>query len=582
MGVVWPDWFRREFVGSAGAALKRRLAAVPPLVWLLLLTLALLLPFIGKAFFIDDTLFLRAAEQIQKHPLNFYGFNINWYGYTTPMTKAMDNPPLDSYYIALVASLFGWREWVLHLAFLLPALAAVWGIYELAKNYCQRPFIAALVALLTPVFLISATAVMCDVMQLAFWIWALVFFEKGLRPERRAALVASGVLAGLAFLTKYLALSLVPLLLAYGFCRKRRPGWWLVAPLIPLLFAAGYEWLTYRLYGHGLLMSAAHEATRLRAKDYYIPWEKVTIGLSFVGACFLPVLVYAPWLWPRRIFLALPCLVAGGLLVLPRMAAYTSLMWKANGNLQWGTFFFIAALVVTGVYVFLLMGMDLRERRDAASILLLLWVSGIFVFTVALNWTIDGRSLLPAVPAIGILAARRLDKKYPHRNRKFSLRILAPALVTGMISLLLVQSDAHNADSQRAVAIRLGTKYQSLGKNAWFNDHWSQYYFELHGTEALNYKHPKFSVGDILIITFDVQDFNARNFDVPGRLRLIKSGETVGKQIVSTVDPGVEAGFYSTSVGVLPFAVGDVPPQMFKVYQIVKAPGFAQAGNGAF
>ena len=39
---------------------------VPPLMWLLVLTAACLLPFVKKAFHIDDTLFLRAAEQIQK------------------------------------------------------------------------------------------------------------------------------------------------------------------------------------------------------------------------------------------------------------------------------------------------------------------------------------------------------------------------------------------------------------------------------------------------------------------------------------------------------------------------------------
>jgi 4-amino-4-deoxy-L-arabinose transferase-like glycosyltransferase len=124
------------------ATLGQRPTSVPPLVWLLLLTTAVLVPFAGKAFFIDDTLFLRAAQQIQYHPLDFYGFSLNWFGYTTPMTVAFDNPPLTSYYIAFAAWLLGWNEWALHLAFLLPALAAVGGIFTLAKSYCERPFTA--------------------------------------------------------------------------------------------------------------------------------------------------------------------------------------------------------------------------------------------------------------------------------------------------------------------------------------------------------------------------------------------------------------------------------------------------------
>jgi len=43
-------------------------------------------------------------------------------------------------------------------------------------DVCTRaPFIVALVTIFTPVFLVSATSVMCDVMMLALWLWALEF-----------------------------------------------------------------------------------------------------------------------------------------------------------------------------------------------------------------------------------------------------------------------------------------------------------------------------------------------------------------------------------------------------------------------
>jgi len=566
--------------------LKQRIVSAPPLVWLLLLTAACLVPFAGKAFFIDDTLFLRAAQQIQKHPLDFYGFSMNWYGYTTPMTVAFDNPPLTSYYIALMAWLLGWSERALHVAFLLPALAAVWGVFALAKHYCTRPFTAALIALLTPVFLISATSVMCDVMYLAFWVWTLVWFERGLRTESRAAFVISGTMAGLALLTKYPGLSLVPLLLAYGLWVKRRPGWWLVAPLIPLLFAAGYQWLTFRLYGHGLIMGAAHEASKFRANARVAAWEQMLVGVSFVGACFIPVLFYTPWLWTRRIILAMPCLVAGGLLVIPRMAVYAPFMWKVDGQLDWGMFFYVAILIVAGLYVLLLAGMDWRERRDAASVLLLLWLLGIFVFTVAVNWTINGRSLLPAVPAVGILAARRLERKLPDPAQKHFLPLVLPALVGGAISLLLVKADYDTAASQRTAALQLGARYRSPGKTTWyrFNNHWGfQYYIELFGARAVEEKSPACAAGDILIIASDVRDFDAANFDATHseQLRLIGTGEVVGRRHCSTADANADAGFYGTCIGVLPFAVGNIAPQDYEVFEIVNPAGHSQVKENA-
>ena len=51
-------------------------------------TLLVLLPFAGKAFHIDDTLFLKAARQIRVHPLDFYGFSANWFGTGCPVASS--------------------------------------------------------------------------------------------------------------------------------------------------------------------------------------------------------------------------------------------------------------------------------------------------------------------------------------------------------------------------------------------------------------------------------------------------------------------------------------------------------------
>ena len=73
------------------------------LLILILITILLLLPFSNKAFHMDDPLFLSVAKQILKNPFDFYGFNYNWYGASQPMYFITQNPPLTSYYIAIVA-----------------------------------------------------------------------------------------------------------------------------------------------------------------------------------------------------------------------------------------------------------------------------------------------------------------------------------------------------------------------------------------------------------------------------------------------------------------------------------------------
>ena len=205
-----------------------------------IILVACLGPFVNKAIHTDDVLFVWTGQWIQKHPLDFFGCQVNWWSTAIPMWMANYNPPLLSYFLAGVACLFGWSEIVLHLACLVVAFATAVGIYALAQMWCQRPLLATVVAIFTPAFLVSSTTLMCDVMMLGFWVWALVFWERALGKEHSGwRFVGAGVLAGLAVLTKYSAINLLPLLLLLGVLRTRKPGWWLLGLAVPLLMLAG-------------------------------------------------------------------------------------------------------------------------------------------------------------------------------------------------------------------------------------------------------------------------------------------------------------------------------------------------------
>ena len=128
---------------------------------MILIVLAALGPFLAKPFNVDDPLFLWAARQIQAHPSNPYGFDLNWYGFQSAMWDVTKNPPLACYYLAVAAAILGWSEVALHFAMLLPAVAAILGTYRLARRLCQRPVLAACTTLFTPVYLVSSTSVMC-------------------------------------------------------------------------------------------------------------------------------------------------------------------------------------------------------------------------------------------------------------------------------------------------------------------------------------------------------------------------------------------------------------------------------------
>src|SRR5947199_4449288 len=153
-----------------------------PQALLALITAAALAPFVNKAFYVDDPLFIWMAQQIAQHPLDPYGFDLNWSSFTQPMSLVMQNPPLCSYYIAAIGSIFSWSEISLHTAFLFWAIMSILGTFALAQRFCAlegrapasrssqelrapdkranaAPFQAALLTLFTPIFLVSATSV---------------------------------------------------------------------------------------------------------------------------------------------------------------------------------------------------------------------------------------------------------------------------------------------------------------------------------------------------------------------------------------------------------------------------------------
>ena len=176
---------KRNRAESQPVNVKKSWVSRHPRVLIGVILVVCLGPFINKAIHTDDVLFVWTGQWIQKHPADFFGFKVNWWVSAIPMWVANYNPPLMSYFLAGVAALFGWSEIVLHLAGLGVAIMAALGIYALAERWCDRPLLATLVAIFTPAFLVSSTTLMCDVLMLGFWVWALVLWDRALTGERQ-------------------------------------------------------------------------------------------------------------------------------------------------------------------------------------------------------------------------------------------------------------------------------------------------------------------------------------------------------------------------------------------------------------
>jgi 4-amino-4-deoxy-L-arabinose transferase-like glycosyltransferase len=531
---------------------------------LTLIVVGCLVPFAGKAFNIDEPLFLWTARQIQSHPLDFFGFTANWYGSEMPASQIIKNPPLASYYISLAAYPFGWSERALHLAFLPFALAAAAGTFLLAREFSARPLEAALACVLTPAFLVSSTAVMCDTMMLAFFVWSVLLWVRGWKTGRSLYLICASLLVAMCSLTKYFGVSLLPLLLAYSLADrggKRRRGLLL---LLPVILLCAYQWSTNVLYGRGLLLDAAEYATG-PGKTSAISADLFT-GLSFTGGCLLSSAFFAPLLWRKRIFVPAAVAAVACAFLFPVVAWRIPLPDPA----AWGFALQLSLFVAAGIHVLFLAGRDLWKHRDADSLLLFLWVAGTFYFASRVNWTINARSILPMAPAVGILVARRLEEHRGETHRMLPWRStlpLAPALV---VALLVGWSDYRFAGTARDAAAEISRTYGGTSGSLWFQGHWGfQYYMEAAGGKAVDWNRWQVSYGDFLAIPGNNTNVNPAPLTSGMPFRTL---EFAPARFLSTMNKLTGAGFYSSIKGPLPFAFAPVPKEVYHILEIRKAP----------
>jgi hypothetical protein len=538
------------------------------LLLLALITTIVLVLFSDKAFTIDDPLFLWLAKQIVAHPLDFFGFDVNWYGSKEPMGQVTMNPPLAGYYLALAGSLFGWSERALHLALVIPAVVAIGATWALAARLCSRPLEAAAIALFTPAFLVSSTNIMCDTLMLAFWSVALWLWLEGISRDEGRWLLAAAACASLAGLTKFFGLALIPLMLAHGLMVHRRLGPWASYLLLPVLTMAGYECITFALYGSGHILQATAYATGSKSSEEVELSLAMRgfVGLVFAGGCLAPAILYATLLWGSRALFA-----AYGLLILTVVLPEQTLdlLGVVVESSEVASLYTaqLSFLAVAGLSVVGLACVDLKQERNAESALLFLWVVGTLFFATFLNWTNNGRSNLPIAPAVGILIARRLDHQRSRTNAPAVLHRAIAFSISASLALLVAHADYRWANGVRESAALLAREYAHGSRPAYFLGHWGfQYYMEAEGAKPLDTDHDFIEPGQRLVIP---QNNTAVFPDPPEHAaRQIAEHNAPAPGLIRTMSPGVGAGFYSSKTGILPFVLIASPGDRYEVVEM--------------
>ncbi len=521
------------------------LASVTGSAWpALLLATVCLVPFLNKAFLIDDPHFLTMAGQIVKHPLHPMDFDLCW-NTVENCTKAYILTPGNALmgYALVPTVLAGAPEWMAHLTQLVFAWIAIVAMSSLilrlgwSRGYAMM---GALLLVAIPPFLPMASTAMPDVLATAV---GLVGIERlaAWKAERRWSQgVAAAVALGLAgFARGHLAL-MVPL-----------AAFFLLDSLDPREIFAELRhrlWLWTPVVGAGIVLLAVLAATRERNLALDPPAS--FSGRQNILINFRSYLLYFAFPLPLA-----ACWVANRWKNRSPWLAITLLAGAVVGTLRAKATFL--AVVGLGTLVDLLF--EAWRKREHDALFLSLWL--LVPLPIVYYGHLPIKYLLPCVPAI-ILICFRLSLSFPARAAKFAGIFLIVAGIS--YSLLILRSDAEFANFGRVALDRLIRARVSAGEKVWFGNQFSSYWYarKAGGTLLVPGSHIP-SSGDLIAVgMFEGGAATLRRFPhrtlVESLSHTYRFGRTMGGGI----------GLYSNRVGTWLWGVGESDWDRYELWRI--------------
>jgi hypothetical protein len=437
----------------------------------LILAAVVLLPFLNKAYTVDDPIFLHEAQSILTDPLHPSAFPIVWSSERHLRASAfLPGGPVAGYAL-LPLALVRWQEWGGHLLMFIYLAIAIVGTAALARRFGMSPWAQQAAALLTasaPAALGMAGTVMPDIPAMMFTVLGMERFIEWTQNHRwRAGILAASFLA-LAALTRINLLLLLPIAGYYGLRQSWRRA-------LPVLLAGGLVLV-------GFMVTRDPDPTGGTA----VSAVGRQLGFDFA----------------RRHVIAL----------------------------------LIAYLTTTPLLAALLT----RRRLEPSA---LLWVWLLIPLPVIAYIQVAPKYLLPALPAVAILAAYGLDRI---ASRTRILAVLSGAGAT--LGFLILLADAHMTGTARRAAAQLIRPRVQAGERVWFAGHWGfHWYAEAAGAVPLSVDPPFPSPGDLVVSSNVSRPAGLLPLVPRALIESWESSEPTG-QVMSR-----HAGFYSDLWGLLPW-----------------------------
>ncbi len=515
-----------------------------------------LVPFMGKAFTMDDTFFLFQARHALVDPLHPTSFDVVWMNVPERVAKIGPTGPLMAW--LLVPSVAaGGVEWVAHLGQLAILAAALLATASLALRLGVDPrwaTVATLLVSVTPAVLGMAGTAMPDVPAMALGVLGMERLVAWKQEGRAYSAVLATVLLALAPLARS-TLLLLPfvgaLLVAGDFLALRswrEPPWtrWLPVAAAPLITVALLVVTRDPTAGGGDVLATTHVMSSLRSI------EKNTVAFLTHWVLVIPLAI--PWvlLRPRAV------LSRWWVFLLFTGAAALALARARIPQLYVAPFAGLGATVLWDVLE------DGWKRRDRLQLALGLWL--LIPLAPAPYTHLPSKYLLAAVPAAALLVAHEMSRS----ERVLTRAALAVCCAMGLsLGIAILRADSAFAGLGRRAAAELIAPRSANGQRVWFAGHWGfQWYAENAGGRILTLTPPYPALGDLVVTTtrseagFEIADMLSTRYRRATHIGRVEDATPGGRVMANG------AGFFSNGFGYLPWAWGDEPLDTFDLWRI--------------
>jgi hypothetical protein len=517
-----------------------------------LIILSATVPFLGKAFHIDDPLYLAVARQILSKPHDPYGADILWERAYEPLFDADFNPPLWSYLLAGVMAITGEPEvrvvevgqnehgvatYRAEPASRLPEIAmhgleavfvaaAIVACFSLSRRFVRWPATATALVALGPAML-PGQNVMLEGPVMAFWLGCVWCYVRCVETDDVRWRWAAGLLASLALMTKYTSVLVLALVTADLMRRRRwRDLWLLVPPAALLAVWCLHNWLVYeRLHALVIFSRSQTGGREPVGVQLFETWGRTLAVFRAIGATTalaIPVVGIVArrlGMWPA---LLLVCLAAGvswlgkgdmAQRLVERDGGHVADVLSASIAAHVVVFGMSGALALVGLVLCGAKSAPVPSHEEQASArqrdnesFLWLWAAAVIVFGIVATPFLAVRHLLPGIPPLVWLVLRRLEWSFVGLWRPVAIGILGlTTFVSALCGFLVAKADYDFAQWYRHLALDVASRTveagRAQGKNVWYTGHWGwAYYAERVGMRPYIPGETSMNEGDYLLL----------------------------------------------------------------------------------